>query len=106
MSFPQKALPNGMKSDQRTTANIRHLTRILIYLSEVEYDNKTNMGRNCCMDRHTYLNSAIKFLLDYEFIYIVEPKVIKRNHSVKFYAIYPSIKYLLNRKNAKSKEEM
>lgn len=51
----------GEKSDYKTIANVRHLTRLLTYLREVRESYRKEMTRATGIN-HACLNSALVFL--------------------------------------------
>lgn len=76
----------GYKTDFRNLANIRHLTRIITYLSEVECDYRGGIQRKTGLDS-VKLKSALKFLVYYKIIFIMKRDKLGKRTNVKFYAL-------------------
>ena len=59
-----KTLSKGMKGDFGRTANIRHLTRIITYLSEIDKDHVTGISEKTGVTRQI-LKGALLFLVNH-----------------------------------------
>ena len=78
----------GAKQDWSKVAQTRHLTRIIIYLSNVPSANKTKIIKEACTDSKR-VDDALNFLINHKILY----KTLKRtNLSVTQYALNPLFK--------------
>lgn len=85
---------NSKIGDRFSTANVRDLIRIMNYLSEVPLSHKTQISKDACVSG-SHISSAIKFLVDYEFIkceYKPLPKT--RGGASKYYSLNKKVRKL------------
>ena len=59
-----KTQSKGTQGDFGRVATIRHLTRIIVYLSENEWVHKTNIQKNIGLDL-SFVNGALLFLVNH-----------------------------------------
>ena len=59
-----KTNPNGIKGDFGKVATVRHLTRIITYLSEIDYDYITSISKKINI-HHSFVKSAMLFLVNH-----------------------------------------
>ena len=71
-----KTNPNGSKQDKRKIATTRHLTRIMIYLSCVDYAHQTKIQKELGVENH-YVKDAINFLLNHKIIFKFITQIIE-----------------------------
>lgn len=86
-----KTNSNGTKSDKGKIANIRHLTRIITYLSEVKYDYAKSIERKTGIG-YPHIKSALMFLLNYKIIRVFKIDKAGINPESKFYKLNPKYK--------------
>ena len=72
-------------------ANVHQLTRIISYLSEVEFASKTEISIQTEIGGD-YLSSAIAFLKGKKIIFIIKTSGNGRRRSVKYYTLNPLYK--------------
>ncbi len=78
----------GVKQDWTRVASTRHLTRIIVYLSNVECAAKTKISGEACI-ADGKLDDALIFLVNHKILY----KTLKRiNLSITQYALNPLFK--------------
>ncbi len=78
----------GTKQDWRKVAYTRHLTRIIVYLSNVNFASKTQISREACVTADR-INDALTFLVNHKIIY----KTIKPSKlSIAQYVLNPLFK--------------
>ncbi len=83
-----KLNPHGCKPDFKKIANTRHLTRILTYLSCVDYASQTKIQTSIGVETE-YLKDAINFLVNHKIIFIIN---FKRDGAIKRYMLNPLFK--------------
>ena len=78
----------GCKSDSTKIANTRHLTRILTYLSSIDYANQTKIQTELGIEA-ALIKDALTFLLNHKIIFRL---VFKGGSKVKQYVLNPLFK--------------
>lgn len=78
------------KSDSKV-ANIRHLKRIMIYLSRVDCAHQTEIRNKIGMDNY-YVGSALNFLVNNKIVFIKRTQSKGRYPYVNYYSINPLFK--------------
>ena len=73
-----KAQSKGTQGDFGKVATIRHLTRIIAYLSEIGVDHKTNIQKNTGLDL-SFVNGALLFLVNHRIV--LKQKDLRRKKS-------------------------
>jgi len=96
---------NKHSSDRSTTANIRDLIKIITCLREMESANKQKIRNFTGIS--TRLKSAVKFLLDYDIIFINgNKKTANRWGSTEYYSLNPKFKRLPNENDENEKPNL
>ena len=80
----------GSKEDRNKTATTRHLTRVIIYLSNVDYAYQTKIQRELGLET-TYLKDAINFLLNHKIIFDFVTQIGKTS-KLRYYSLNPLFK--------------
>jgi len=78
----------GCKPDFGKVANVRHLTRIISYLSEVECDYQTSIQIKTGVSSN-FIKSAIRFLLNYKIVFITRRDKAGKISQARYYALNP-----------------
>ena len=87
-----KVNSKGCKPETNNIANIRHLTKIITFLSEVEAAHTTDIVVKLGMGKD-YVKSGLHFLKNNKIIMVVGSTRHKRwNGGVKHYALNPLFK--------------
>lgn len=95
-----KTLSKGVKGDVRNTANIRHLTRIITYLSEIDKDHITGISEKTGVSRRI-LKGALLFLVNHGLV--LKKKDLRKTSNRIWGDLWY---YSLNKKNNNTKEQV
>ena len=91
-----KPQSKGVKSDFGKVATIRHLTRIITYLSEVDRDSISNISKNACVN-YCLTKGAMVFLVNHGIV--IKKKDLRRKPDKRWGNMWY---YSLNKKNSEN----